>query len=124
MTKKMKSIKGRFGQTIHYENGVKVGESWPGLLEGSQNHYDADGKYAGYSDRGFIADQVHHDANGRYIGETHTGFFGQKKHYSADRGYVGETWDGLFRDTTDLFVQDPDSGDSPSNDELFGGDDW
>ncbi len=54
MTRKIKSVKGLFGQTTHYENGVKVGESWPGLFEGSQKHYDADGKYAGYSDRGIL----------------------------------------------------------------------
>ena len=124
MSKRIKSVKGLFGQTIHYENGVKVGESWPGLFEGSMNHYDASGKYAGYSDRGLIADQVHHDADGRYINETTRGLFGQKKHYSADHGYVGETWDGLFGDTTDLFAQDTDSEDSPANDDLFGGDDW
>lgn len=124
MSKRIKSIKGLFGQIIHYADGIRIGESWPGLFEGSQKHYDADGKYIGYSDRGFIADQVHHDANGRYIGETYTGFFGQKKHYSADHGYVGETWDGLFGDTTDLFEQDMDSRDSPANDDLFGGDEW
>ena len=79
MNKRIKSIKGLFGQTIHYEDGIKVGESWSGLLSGSQNHYDAEGRYIGYSDRGMIADLVHHDEHGNYIGETHTGLFGQKK---------------------------------------------
>ena len=102
MRRRVKSIKGLFGQTIHYEDGVKIGESWPGLFEGSQNHYDAGGKYMGYSDRGIIADLVHHDEHGSYVGETHTSFFGQKKHYGADRGYLGEPWEGFAGDTTDL----------------------
>ena len=78
MRRRVKSIKGLFGQTIHYEDGVKIGENWPGLFEGSQNHYDAGGRHMGYSDRGIIADQVHHDEHGSYVGETHTGFFGQQ----------------------------------------------
>lgn len=103
---RIKSIKGLFGQIIHYKDGKYAGESWPGLFKDSYDHYDADGKYAGYSDPGFIADLVHHDAHGAYIGETYTGVFGQKKHYSAESGYVGETWDGLTGETTDLFEND------------------
>ena len=104
MSKRIKSIKGLFGQIIHYEDGIKVGESWPGLFEGSQSHYDADDRYIGYSDRGMIADLVHHDEHGNYIGETHTGLWGQKNHYSADQGYVGETWNSFIGDTVDLSV--------------------
>ena len=102
MSRRIKSIKGLFGQLIHYEGGVKVGESWPGLFSGSLNHYDADGRYVGYADCGIIADLVHHDEYGEYIGETHTGFFGQKKHYDAERGYIGETWEGFVGDVTEL----------------------
>ena len=102
MSKHIKSIKGLFGQIIHYEDSIKVGESWPGLFNGSLNHYDADGRYVGYSDRGMIADLVHHDEHGDYLGETRTGLFGQKKHYSADQGYVGETSDDFIGNTTDL----------------------
>ena len=95
MHKKITSVKGLFGQIIHYRDGTRVGESWPGLFEGSLNHYDANGKYIGYSDRGFIAEQVHHDACGRILGETHTGFFGEKKHYGADGRYVAESWEAF-----------------------------
>ena len=102
MSKIIKSIKGLFGQIIHYKDGVKVGESWTGLLKDSYDHYDTSGRYTGYSDPGMIADMVHHDAHGNYVGETHTGFFGQKKHYGVDHGYIGETWEGFSRDTTDL----------------------
>ena len=118
MSNQIKSIKGLFSQTIHYKDGVKVGESWPGLLEGSQNHYDADGKYVGYSERGIFADQVHHDEHGNYVGETHRGFFGQKKHYSADHGYVGETWDGFVGDTTAL-SNEVDFSSSQESDDFF-----
>ena len=102
MSRRIKSIKDLFGQTIHYEDGIKIGESWRGLFEGSLNHYDTDGRIVGYSDRGMIADLVHHDEHGGYIGETHTGVFGQQKHYSADHGYFGETWGSFDGDATDL----------------------
>lgn len=123
MSKQIKSIKGLFGQIIHYKDGIKVGESWPGLFEGSQNHYDADGKYIGYSDRGIIADLVHHDEHGNCIGETHTGLFGQKVHYSADRRYIGDTWDSFISDTTDL-MEASDLPDSQGYDDSFDGIEW
>ena len=124
MKKRIKSVKGIFGQTIHYEDGVRIGESWPGLFEGSQNHYDATGKYVGYSDRGLIAEQVHYNEHGGYIGETHTGLFGQEKHYSTDRGFVGETWDSsLFGEST-YFVENDDSSEHSDFDDVFGSDDW
>ena len=120
MRKRFKSIKGLFGQTIHYEDGIKIGESWPGLFEGSQKHYDANGRYIGYSARGFIADMVHHNTHGKYIGETHIGFFGQKNHYSTDRGYVGETWDDFTGDTTD-FVEASNLSSIRDRDDSFDG---
>ena len=114
MSKRIKSMKGLFGQLIHYEDGIKVGESWPGLFDGSLSQYDADGRYIGYSDRGMIADLVHHDEHGGYIGETYTGVFGRKKHYSANRDYIGETREGFAGDTTEL----DEAVDS------FGSDEW
>lgn len=123
MSRRIKSIKGLFGQTIHYEEGIKVGESWPGLFSGTQKHYDASGRYIGYSDRGMIADLVHHDKNGNCIGETHTELFGQKKHYNADRRYVGDTWDGFIGDTTDL-LEVSDYSDSQDCDDSFDGSEW
>lgn len=102
MSQRIKSIKGLFGQIIHYEDGVKVGESWPGLFSGTQKNYDASGRYVGYSSPGMIADLVHYDEHGKHIGSTCTGLFGQKKHYSANGGYIGATCDGFTRDTTDI----------------------
>lgn len=112
MSKIIKSIEGLFGQIIHYEDGIKVGESYPCLFKGSFGHYDSDGKYAGYSDPGIVADLVHHNKLSGYVGETHSGLFGEKKHYSADRGYVGETWEGLVGETT-VLMDEPDSGNLP-----------
>lgn len=71
MKRKIKSIKGLFGQTIHYEDGIKVGESWPGLFSGTQKHYDTSGRYVGHSSPGMIEDLVHHDKHSKYISETH-----------------------------------------------------
>ena len=102
MSRRIKSIKGLFGQTIHYKDGIKIGESWRGLFEGSLNHYDADGRFVGYSDRGIIKDLVHYDEHGSYIGETHTALFRQRKHFDAECRYTGETWEGQFGNTTDL----------------------
>lgn len=48
MSKIIKSVKGIFGQLIHYEDSRYAGESWPGLFEGSYEHYDANGRYTGY----------------------------------------------------------------------------
>jgi len=123
MSRRIHSVKGLFGQTIHYEDGIKVGESWPGLLRSSLNHYDAEGRYIGYSDCGMIADLAHHNKHGNYIGETHIGLFGQKKHYSTDCRYVGETWDGFIGDTTD-FMEVSDLSSSQGCDDFFEDSEW
>ena len=120
MKRRIKSVKGLFGQLIHYEDGIKTGESWPGFFEGSSDHYDANGKYAGYSDPGIVADLIHYDKHGVYAGTTYTGLLGEKKHYSAERGYVGESWEGLVNETTVL----TDDHDSLDTDSFFGCDDW
>ena len=112
MSRIIKSIKGLFDQLIHYEDGIKTGESWPGLFEGSYEHYSANGKYAGYSDPDIVADLIHYDEYGGYTGTTYTGLLGEKKHYSAERGYVGESWEGLVSETTAL----TDDYDSPDTD--------
>ena len=105
MKRSIKNVEGMFGQIIYYEDGVRIGESWPGLIKGSYNHYDADGSYQGRSAPGLFGNQVHYNEYGRYAGETHTGLFGQKVHCSADRGYVGETWDGFGGETTSLMEE-------------------
>ncbi len=111
MPKHYTSVDGLFGSKIHYdENGNYVGESWPGLFEGSMQHYDANGQYVGYSTPGLFADQVHHGPDGRYLGETWSGIVnGHKIHYDAD-GYAGDSWDMLLGTGSDfdndLFTDD------------------
>lgn len=123
MKRRIKSVKGLFGQLIHYEDGRYTGESWPRLFKGSYDHYNAEGKYTGYSDPGMIADLVHRNEHGGYAGATYTGLLGEKRHYDADYGYVGESWGGLISETTAL-MDDPDSGDLPDIDDFLGGNDW
>ena len=101
MAKRIKTIKGLFGQLIHYEDGVKIGESWNGFFEGSYTHYDSNGNYTGRSDPGIVADLIHHDEHGSHAGSTYTGLFGDKKHYDQD-GYVGSSYDSLSGFCTDV----------------------
>lgn len=101
MAKHIKTVKGLFGQLIHYEDGVKIGESWKGFFEGSYTHYDANGNYTGRSDPGVFADLIHHDEHGGYVGSTHTGLLGDKKHYGPT-GYVGSSYDSLSGISTDI----------------------
>ena len=98
------SVPGLFGETIHYdESGVKVGESWPGLFNGSMVHYGADGSYAGRSDPGLFAEFEHYDADGSHLGSTYHGLLnGMHVHYSDNDGYVGDTLDGLVSSDTDF----------------------
>lgn len=94
-----KSIKGLFGQTIHYKDGQYAGESWDGIVPGSKTHYDANGSYAGYSDPGLFGSQIHHDEFGGKTGETWTDSFGVSRHYD-EKGYVGSSYDGFVSHTT------------------------
>lgn len=97
-----KSIKGLFGQTIHYKDGVRVGETWDGLIPCTKNHYDVHGNYVGRSDPGFFADQVHYDAFGRKIGDSWTDGFGVTRHYDND-GRAGTSYQGFTSITSNIF---------------------
>ena len=94
-----KSIKGFFGQTIHYRDGIKVGETRDGLIPGTKNHYDTNGAYVGHSDPGFFADQVHYNQHGGRIGESWTDDFGTTRHYDS-RGRVGTSFNGVIGETS------------------------
>lgn len=120
MNTKLKSTKGLFGQTIRYRNGIKIGESWPGILGNMQNHYDADGRYLGYSVPGVIADAIHYDEHGSRIGETYTGIFNERRHYDADCRFVGDTWDTFTGEETYL----PESGNGTDEDAFCDDIDW
>lgn len=123
-----KSIKGFFGQTIHYKDGVRVGETWDGLIPGTSNHYDANGSFAGSSSQGFFADQVHYDRYGNRVGESWTDDFGTTRHYN-DSGRVGTSFDGFtgttsILDDDTLFDHDSDFDSFDASNASFGDSDW
>ena len=105
MSDKIDTIEGLFGEKIHYRNGEKIGESWPGLFGGSWNHVDAEGYPIGSSQVGLFADQVHYDAEGNCTGYSNRGLFGGMNHYNED-GLVGYTHDTLWGETTGLDTGD------------------
>ena len=95
MSRHIETVEGLFGEKIHYENGKKVGESWPGLFSGSYDHYDADGNKVGHSDPGLFSDLNHYDEQGNYRGYSQRGIFGGMDHYDED-DHIGYTTDTLF----------------------------
>jgi len=123
-----KSIKGLFGQTIHYKDGVRVGETWDGLLPGTKKHYDSDGRYAGSSSTGLFADEVHYNEYGGRVGETWKDDFGFSHHYD-DQGKIGTSYDG-FTSTITIFDElhdapfDRSYDESDASDLSFDSSDW
>jgi len=101
MSKRIETVEGFFGEKIHYENGKKVGESWPGILGGSYNHYDADGNKTGESQVGVFTEYEHYNGDGEHVGYSQRSFFGDIDHYD-DNGYTGHTGPTLFGEYTDL----------------------
>lgn len=114
----IKSIKGLFGQTIHYKNGIKVGETWDSFIPGVKNHYDVSGEHVGYSAKCVFADELHYDNNGEYLGVSHKGLFDSVHHYGRN-GSRSVSSPGLFG--TNTFI--PDDNDtllfSDSDDSSF-----
>lgn len=120
---KIKSIKGLFGTTQHYdEHGNYLGYSQEGLF-GAVNHFDKSGKNVGYSTDALLGGQNHYGSNNQKLGysvETPIG----DSHYGFD-GTRGFSSDGLLGTTTSL------SGnsifdDASDTDDFFGSDndDW
>ena len=101
----IETIDGFFGEKIHYKNGERVGESWPGLFGGSYNHYDTEGVCVGHSDVGVFADEVHYDENYNRLGCSYRGLFGTTHHYDDD-GYCGYSIDKPLSTGTYLFDDD------------------
>lgn len=101
MSDRITTIEGLFGEKIHYKDGVKIGESWPGFFGGSYNHYDQSGEKIGHSNPGLFADQVHYNNNNERQGYSNKGFFGMTNHFDNE-GYVGSTIDTIFGEQTDL----------------------
>lgn len=90
-----RTVKGLFGQLIHYKDGKRVGESWKGLFGDSYVHYNNQNEYVGRSDPGLLADQIHRDANGKYAGETWIDDNGFAVHYN-NQGRVGSSYQDDF----------------------------
>ena len=101
MSDRITTIEGLFGEKIHYKDGKKIGESWPGVFSGSYNHYDQAGTKVGYSRPGLFADQVHYNNDHERQGYSNKGFFGLTNHFDKD-GYVGSSIDTVFGEETDL----------------------
>lgn len=130
MQQRFKTIKGFFGQFVHYKDGIKVGESWPSIFKGSYTHYDTDGQYNGYSDPGLFGSRVHHNEFSGRIGESWTDAFCTTRHYDSN-GRVGTSYDGfcgitsnIMDDTDDLFGQPDDDRDLFTGDVLCDDSDW
>jgi hypothetical protein len=127
----IKSIKGLFGQTIHYKDGVRIGETWDSIFSGVKNHYDANGSYAGSSSKGIFADEVHYDRYGGYVGSSHKNAFGGVNHY-GNNGSFASSDDGLFATSTyidelhsnTLFDSDADDQSFDSGFDSFDSPDW
>lgn len=89
------TVKGLFGQLIHYKDGVRIGESRPSIIKGVYNHYSDDNGYVGHSAPGLFADQIHRDAYGRYAGESWEDNRGNATHYD-DYGIAGTSHNSIF----------------------------
>jgi len=104
MSSQIETIDGLFGEKLHYKDGEKVGESWPGLFGGTYNHYDRDGAFIGESMPGVFADEVHYDSEGRRRGVScHGAVFTETW---MDDGSSGETMDSVLGSES-LFDFDP-----------------
>lgn len=114
--------KGLFGQLIHYKDGVRIGESRPGIVEGTYNHYSDEKGFVGSSDPGLFADQIHRDAYGCYAGESYDRPSGISLHYNQN-GFIGESHDSIFGGTTTNIFDDRKANslfDDSSNDNSTG----
>lgn len=105
MSKRISSIQGLFGETLHYnEDGDYLGYSVEGLL-GETLHYNASGEQTGFSCEGAIADAVHYDADNNEVGYDVEGMLGVH-HYSCDDGYAGYSVEDEFGMGVDAYLGD------------------
>ena len=119
---KIKSVKGLFGTTHHYdERGNYLGYSQEGLF-GATNHFDKSGRNVGYSTDALLGGQNHYGSSGEKLGYSVNTLIGES-HYGFD-GTRGFSSDGLLGTTTSLSgtaIFDNDSeGDSLFSDDF----DW
>ena len=111
---KIKSVKGLFGTTHHYdERGNYLGYSQEGLF-GATNHYNASGRNVGYSQDALLGGQNHFDSAGHKVGYSVDTLLGES-HYGVD-GTRGYTASGLLGTSTSIsgpsiFQDDPSDAD-------------
>lgn len=92
-----------FGQTNYYdESGNRVGESWPGLVEGTESFYGVDGELKGSSCFGLASDQVYHDAENAYLGSSVRTLYGHA-FFDGDGEYVGNSSEIMSGESFDFF---------------------
>ena len=99
MSTRIETLDGLFGEKIHCIDGEKVAESWPGLFDGSYDHYNANGDYLGCSEPGVFTDLIHRASDGSMWGYSQRGVFGGMDHYSND-DYLGYSYDSMASTTT------------------------
>ena len=96
------STPGLFGEIIHKnERGDVVGYSWPGMFDGSYNHYNANMELSGHSDPGIVASYVHIDNEGHRTGVTYEASPGYFTTYDED-GFAGTTLDTGYGGDSDF----------------------
>ena len=96
MSKRISSIPGLFGETLHYnEDGDYLGYSVEGLL----------GEQTGFSCEGAIADAVHYNVDNNEVGYDVEGMLGVH-HYSCDDGYAGYSVEDEFGMGVDTYLGD------------------
>lgn len=120
---KIKSVKGLFGTTHHYdERGNYLGYSQEGLF-GATNHFDKAGRNVGYSMDALFGGQNHYSSDNQKLGYSIDTPIGDS-HYGFD-GTRGYSVDGLLGTSTSLsgssiFDSNSDADDFDSSDNF----DW
>ena len=103
--KYIRTEKGICGELFHYdERGHLIGESRPGFIPGTYNHYDNEG-YSGYSQEGLIAVWNHYGDDGHYIGSSSHGLM-STNHVCDD--VAGSSWEDPYGADTYLMSTDYD----------------
>ena len=97
------SSPGLFGQTNYYdESGTRVGESWPGMIEGSENFYGNDGNFLGSSALGIASDQVFRDEHGDRLGSSMYTVYG-RAFFDTDGELSGTSVETMTGEAFDFF---------------------
>ena len=94
------STKGIFSVVHRDESGSIVGESRPGIIPGTYNHYAPDGSFLGSSVEGVLSVK-HYDPDGSFAGDTVPSAFGAETYDSEGDHFASSTPD-LFGMSTDF----------------------